>query len=319
MEKRYQAFVSSTFRDLREERQAVIQALLELDCIPAGMELFPASDETAWEVIKRVIDGCDYYVVVVGGRYGSVDADGISYTEREYDYAVKLGMPVLGFVHEEPEQIPAGKSELGQEAQQRLAEFRKKVMGRVCKSYKNADDLGGKVSRAMIQAIKLDPREGWVRGRFASSPERINELRARIDELERQLEDARIRPPVEAEGLAQGEDPMGFSYALHGTWKKFETTWDEVIDYLGPLMLSEADEAQLKTALRQRIAAGEGVEPVYIRLSEDDFQTIKVQLLALGLIKQSDRKRTVADKATYWTLTPFGRHHLMTLRAIRRP
>ena len=45
MEKRYQIFVSSTFADLQEERQQVIQALMEMDCIPAGMELFPAADE----------------------------------------------------------------------------------------------------------------------------------------------------------------------------------------------------------------------------------------------------------------------------------
>jgi hypothetical protein len=45
MEKKYQVFVSSTYRDLSEERQEVMQALLELDCIPVGMELFPATDD----------------------------------------------------------------------------------------------------------------------------------------------------------------------------------------------------------------------------------------------------------------------------------
>jgi hypothetical protein len=59
MDKRYQVFVSSTFTDLQEERRQVMQALLELDCIPAGMELFPASDETQWSLIQRVIDDCD--------------------------------------------------------------------------------------------------------------------------------------------------------------------------------------------------------------------------------------------------------------------
>jgi len=59
LEKRYQVFVSSTYADLKEERQKVIQALMELDCIPAGMELFPAADEEQFEFIKRVIDDCD--------------------------------------------------------------------------------------------------------------------------------------------------------------------------------------------------------------------------------------------------------------------
>jgi hypothetical protein len=68
-EKREQVFVSSTYLDLKEERQEVIQTLLEADCIPAGMELFPASDDDKWTLIKRVIDDSDYYLVVVGGRY----------------------------------------------------------------------------------------------------------------------------------------------------------------------------------------------------------------------------------------------------------
>jgi hypothetical protein len=67
MEKRYQVFVSSTYADLKEERSRVIQTLMEMDCIPSGMELFPAADEEQWEFIKRVIDDCDYYLLIIGG------------------------------------------------------------------------------------------------------------------------------------------------------------------------------------------------------------------------------------------------------------
>ena len=55
MDKRYQVFISSTFTDLKDERQAVLKAVLELDHMPAGMELFPAADDTAWQLIKDVI------------------------------------------------------------------------------------------------------------------------------------------------------------------------------------------------------------------------------------------------------------------------
>ena len=92
---RYQIFVSSTYEDLREERQQATQAILEAGCFPAGMELFPASDDTQWELIKRVIEESDYYVVIVGGRYGNIGPNGLSYTEMEYDYAIDKGIPVL--------------------------------------------------------------------------------------------------------------------------------------------------------------------------------------------------------------------------------
>jgi hypothetical protein len=57
---RHQVFVSSTYLDLIEERRAVMQALLELDCIPSGMELFPAANASQWALIQSVIDQCDY-------------------------------------------------------------------------------------------------------------------------------------------------------------------------------------------------------------------------------------------------------------------
>src|SRR5438067_1667294 len=120
MDKRFQVFVSSTYEDLREARQEVMKALLELDCIPAGMELFPAANEDQWTLIKGVIDDCDYYIVVVGGRYGSTGPGGVSYTELEYEYAISQQKPVLGFLHKDPGTLPANKCEKAPEARAKL-------------------------------------------------------------------------------------------------------------------------------------------------------------------------------------------------------
>ncbi|MGP5544636.1 DUF4062 domain-containing protein [Psychrobacter aquimaris] len=87
--------MSSTFADLKNERSNVIQTLMEMDCIPAGMELFPALDEEQFEFIKKVIDDSDYYLLIIGGRYGSLSNEGISYTEMEYDYAISQGVKVI--------------------------------------------------------------------------------------------------------------------------------------------------------------------------------------------------------------------------------
>lgn len=124
MDRRYQVFVSSTYKDLIDERREVMQALLELEHIPAGMELFPASDDDSWTLIQRVIDDCDYYIVIVGGRYGSSGPDGIGFTEMEYRYAVERGKPVIAFLHKAPDQIPAGRSEQSETSREALARFR---------------------------------------------------------------------------------------------------------------------------------------------------------------------------------------------------
>src|SRR6266550_687738 len=102
-EKLYRVFVSSTYEDLKEERRAVMEALLKMDCIPSGMELFSAADESQWKVITRTIDLCDYYVLVIAGRYGSCLKDGTSYTKKEYKYALKKkGLHIFRFLHKNP-------------------------------------------------------------------------------------------------------------------------------------------------------------------------------------------------------------------------
>lgn len=111
MDKRYQVFVSSTYEDLQEERKEVMQALLELDCIPAGMELFPASNEDQWSLIKRVIDDSDYYLLILAGRYGSTNDVGMGYTEMEYRYALETKIPIISFLHKDPGLILAAKTE----------------------------------------------------------------------------------------------------------------------------------------------------------------------------------------------------------------
>jgi len=52
--KRLQVFVSSTFSDLRDERQAAVEAILVAGHIPAGMELFTSGDESQMEAIKQL-------------------------------------------------------------------------------------------------------------------------------------------------------------------------------------------------------------------------------------------------------------------------
>ena len=87
MKKLYQIFISSTLADLKEERKLVMQAVLERKSFPAGMELFPAKEKRQFEYIKQVIDDSDYYLLIIGARYGSLDEDQVSFTEKEYDYA----------------------------------------------------------------------------------------------------------------------------------------------------------------------------------------------------------------------------------------
>ncbi|PPK77417.1 uncharacterized protein DUF4062 [Methylobacter tundripaludum] len=209
MEKRYQVFVSSTFADLEDERKKVIQTLMELDCIPAVMEFFPATDEDQFEFIKRIIDDCDYYLLIIGGKYGSITTQGISYTELEYEYAIERGLKVIALLHENPNQITFDKSEQDQELRARLQTFRDKVAtGRLVKFWQNAEALPGIVALSLSKTIKMFPAIGWIRADKVSSEElliEINELRKKNAELSKALSE--IEPSI-----FTGSEDKDFSY-----------------------------------------------------------------------------------------------------------
>lgn len=190
MNKRFQVFVSSTFEDLREERQTVMQALLELDCIPAGMELFPAADEEQWGYIQKTIDDCDYYVLIIGGRYGSTGPDGRSFTQMEYEYALSKNKPTIAFLHENPGKLAAERTELREEQRKKLDDFRQLARRRLCKFWSSQQELGAIVSRSISQLKKSRPAVGWIRADLVgdeSAAQEIARLRRKIEDLEDQL------------------------------------------------------------------------------------------------------------------------------------
>lgn len=99
LQKRLQVFISSTYTDLLSERQAAVEAILTAGHIPAGMELFTSGDESQMEVIKQWIDESDVYLLILGGRYGSIEpTSGKSYTQLEYEYAANQSKPLFSCV-----------------------------------------------------------------------------------------------------------------------------------------------------------------------------------------------------------------------------
>lgn len=269
IEKREQVFVSSTFKDLIDERRAVIQTLLEADCIPSGMELFPASDSEKWDLIKGVIDLCDYYVVIVGGRYGSLDdVEQLSYTEMEFDYAVKTKKPVMGFLHGNPGKLPGDKLDLDKELREKLDAFRDKIEKKMVKYWHEPGDLPAQVALAVMQIRKSHPAIGWIRASEAMTPavkSELAELRAKVRELSADLheEQRHNASAVDPANLAQGEVVAPLICTIDFHWQRtidageayshnrararwtVNPSWNDVLKHLGPELMDEASEEHL--------------------------------------------------------------------------
>lgn len=168
MDKKYQFFISSTYEDLKEERKKVIEAILTMNHFPVGMEMFSAADEEQWQIISETIDVSDYYVLIVGNRYGSIIQDGedagISYTEKEFRYALKQGIPVLAFVIADDATNHHSFPETDPEKAMKIAAFKQVVKnGRVVKFWHNADELASQLTASLHKAISRNKRPGGIR------------------------------------------------------------------------------------------------------------------------------------------------------------
>ena len=261
MEKRYQIFVSSTYTDLLEARQEVMRVLLRLNCIPAGMELFPATDDDQWTLIKRVIDDCDYCIVIIAGRYGSTGSDGKSFTQLEYEYAISRKKPVIAFLHKEPRKLPVKDAETDPERVNKLEDFRNLAKKKMVDYWTTPAELGSAVSLSLVRLIRDNPATGWVKADSLPSQEatqEIQELRRQVAELKRALKTVRTTAPKETASLAQGEDQFEIEYtfkAYGGYYDRYSASypvsWSQIFLRLAPLMIDGADDDHLEEELNR--------------------------------------------------------------------
>jgi hypothetical protein len=329
MAKKFQIFVSSTFKDLTNERQDTIRSILDLGHIPAGMELFPAADTEQLVYIKKVIDECDYYVLIIGGRYGSLDAEGVSFTEREYDYAVATGKIVLAFVHGNASTLPLQRNDTAPKLVKGLNEFREKVMsGRLVRQWTSRENLEALVIKAIAKAVNDTPAVGWIRGDAAASEDmlsEINMLRIENQKLKKDIYDLKRQNFPQIEGLAQ----LDSSVTLRYNYKVFSgggslnqigsvaTTWASLFKAIGPALLEPGVRDRIKDALRIFAMEELEVRRYYQSFFEADVVMIENQFVALGYLRSYNAESKAGVINNFLSLSDAGRKKLAELLAVR--
>lgn len=168
---KFQIFVSSTYKDLINERQAAVEAILKAGHIPAGMELFAAGDESQLDTIKRWIDSSDVYMLILGTRYGSLEPKtGFSYVELEYDYAISTNKPIFAVVTKDTHPI---------DHPDKYALFRKKVLSKTCSFFEDSKDIKLSIHESIQDIQSRLKLNGWV------PASEIPDTKKLIDEINR--------------------------------------------------------------------------------------------------------------------------------------
>lgn len=152
--------------------------------------MFSASNDEQFKYIKKIIDNCDYYILVIGARYGSINTNtGISFTEQEYDYALSKNIPILVFLHNNPYNLPAEKREDDKRVQ--LEAFREKVSkNRMVRMWGTTSELVSSVIISLTEEVSENPQLGWTRGGYTDVAQllsQINDLRIDKENLEKEI------------------------------------------------------------------------------------------------------------------------------------
>jgi hypothetical protein len=319
MKTKYQIFVSSTYEDLKEDRDIVIKSILEMGHIPVGMEMFSAGDEEQWSLIKKQIDDSDYYIVIVAHRYGSLDGN-ISYTEKEYDYASSINIPTLGFLINESVSWPAFKIDKEPKKVKALKAFKEKIKKKIIAFWDNKTDLYGKTSIALMKQFNTNPRVGWVRANKYNGPEilaEISRLSKENSELRNEIEKANTQSNLDEKKeekkiltiLRHNKRQLQFFYIGETDWKdRTEYTLFQIFNVLAPEMLIENS---LEKCSRILGIVFNPRDTTKVRAEwatpSNTVRKILADLNVLNLIEPSNKQHKVADNNEYWTLSKKGK------------
>ncbi|MBE7438201.1 MAG: DUF4062 domain-containing protein [Spirochaetales bacterium] len=280
---KYQIFVSSTYADLQEERDNILYTILSMNHIPIGMELFNAADEDQWELISDAIRDSDYYVLILGRRYGSATADGIGFTEKEYDFACQTGIPVLAFLIDPSAPTAGTQNETDPMKLKQLNAFRDKVErnGKNAGFWRNAEDLGRLVSLSLQKQMDRKPGIGYIRASRAASPEILDEmatlsrenrvLRAELDRLSaghnRSPHLMIALPPLFLPNISLPEKPVSLETVIPADVAGFISP-DSISRYNNSLPTTEVFQTYLKS-MRLYLCAKNAKQEISLTLSNE--------------------------------------------------
>lgn len=176
--KKLQVFVSSTYLDLKNERQKAVEGILRAGHIPAGMELFIPANKTQWDIIEKWIKESDVLMLILGGKYGSIEIEsGKSYTQLEYEFALANNIPVFAVVLND--QYLANKKskdidlkvyehEVESPNMEKYKSFKEIVTSNLVSFVQDINQISNEVTLALQEFMKNDKTEyqfkGWIRG-----------------------------------------------------------------------------------------------------------------------------------------------------------
>jgi hypothetical protein len=143
-------YISSTYKDLINERQAAAQAARRLDHTTKVMEDYVAADERPVDKCLQDVRNSNVYIGIFAMRYGFIPTGyDKSITHLEYEAAKQAGIPCLIFLLDESATWPVHSVDTG-DGREKIDQLRNELKNeRIVSTFMNADQLNGLVSAAV--------------------------------------------------------------------------------------------------------------------------------------------------------------------------
>jgi Domain of unknown function (DUF4062) len=318
MNKKYQVFISSTFIDLAEQRRKVSDTILRMGHLPVGMEQFNAADDSQWEIIKSHIDNSDYYVLILAHRYGTEDKDGISYTEKEYDYAISQGVPCVTFIISrgakwDNEYIDKGRSF------SKLKAFKSKFQNRLVDSWSTTEELAGNVSLSLSSLMTAKERIGWVRSDKITTSPRVAEEISRLSKENSDLKALLLSKERVIDEVSIAQEIL-FSISVEDRFQDREYTGNllELFSFIAPFLITETSTRSILFKVLQYAFGFTQSESMAKSPAENSeivfFDPFLQRLAILGLATSTaNPKASSINTNRMWNLTEKGRQLLVKI------
>lgn len=302
MKKKLQVFISSTYKDLQDERQSAVEAVLSTNNIPAGMELFKAGNNSQWETIKRWINDSDIYMLILGGRYGSIEPTSKkSYTHLEYEYAISQNIPVFATVLSD--NFLAAKIKNGQNADDiyehdnkaLYEEFKELVMSKMVKSVDDCKDIKLAIHESISELKDEYDFEGWTRGINDSTYRNLVDQNSKLIQENKELNE-QLQHNIEqkqSNNIAPTFWNQKIDLNISGMQEFMGNIYNstisimvsEIFKIIAPLIMTPTSLKKAKEDFEQNL--NELYMPNYysLHIEDNQFQSIKVLLYSKQLIQ----------------------------------
>lgn len=296
-------FICADPKDTAAILYTINRVVFQLGGLPVSFYFVPESGEYDWPLVRKAIDDCSVFLLLVGDSYGALSDSGESYIHREAVYAKSKNKKMVALLK---------NTELkGMNSQdvQRLRTLHRLTMSGTFKYWSHKEDLL-LIARQVLRDL-LKPQLGLVDSNKLVELETANHLNEAITDTLFGMESYPMR--FTGKVFAHGN--------CHEVTSNVLLTWDMAFLNIGSMMTSPVTEDRMRSVLEDYVednykddfmkAIADSHALSGVRCNDIEFQRLKAYLKGAGVIENVAKERT--GLKSYWQLTPAGESRLHKL------